>query len=59
MQAHCCAGLPFRLGLLVLVAAIGCSTPTLTALPDNPCDLLSARQVAAAAALRFPERRAS
>lgn len=37
----------------MLVAAIGCSAPTLTALPDNPCDLISARQVAAAAGVEI------
>ena len=53
MRTRHSAWLPFRPGMLVLGAAIGCSAPTLTALPDNPCDLLSARQVATAAGVEI------
>jgi hypothetical protein len=39
--------------ILVAIGIIGCSGPALTALPENPCDLLSVRQVAAAAGVEI------
>jgi hypothetical protein len=39
--------------MLVAIAVIGCSGPALTALPENPCHLLSAQQVAAAAGVEI------
>ena len=40
--------LAFGGAMLALAVAVGCSSPKLAALPENPCDLLSARQVAIA-----------
>ena len=39
--------------MLLAIAVIGCSAPGLTSLPENPCDLLSVRQVAAAAGVEI------
>jgi len=43
----------FGCGVLTLALAVGCSSAKLAALPENPCDLLSARQVAAATGLEI------
>jgi hypothetical protein len=53
MRTRCSAGLLFGLGMLALGAAICCSAPSLTALPENPCDLLSKQQVASAAGVKI------
>ena len=47
MEFTCCVG------VLPLVAVVACSAPALTALPENPCDLLSVKQVAAAAGVEI------
>lgn len=46
-------GSAFGVGVLALAVALGCSSPKLAALPENPCDLVSARQVAAATGLEI------
>lgn len=42
IEFTCCVG------VLPLFALIACSAPALTALPENPCDLLSVEELAAA-----------
>jgi hypothetical protein len=39
--------------IATLLTEIGCSTPALTELPENPCELLSVKQVAAAAGVEI------
>jgi hypothetical protein len=39
--------------VIASIVVIECSAPALTALPENPCDLLSVRQAAAAAGVEI------
>jgi hypothetical protein len=39
--------------MLAVAAVVGCSAPALTALPENPCDLLSVEELAAATGVKI------